>query len=100
MKHSTIVAALQILAPEAQYTVLDEEIIWECDQEQPSIEDIERVGAAYEIKMKRLQNYPSIGDQLDSLYHAGVFPESMADQIKTVKESFPISKEWNPEVSE
>lgn len=90
MKHSTIVAALQVLAPEAQYTVLDEEIIWECDLPQPSTEDIERVGAAYEAKMKRIQSYPSIGDQLDSLYHAGVFPDEMAAQIKAVKEAYPL----------
>ena len=34
--------------------------------------------------------YPSIGDQLDALYHAGVFPSEMADKIKKVKEKYPI----------
>jgi hypothetical protein len=33
--------------------------------------------------------YPSIGDQLDALYHAGVFPEEMASKIREVKEKYP-----------
>lgn len=33
--------------------------------------------------------YPSIGDQLDALFHAGVFPESMAAQIQAVKDKYP-----------
>ena len=33
--------------------------------------------------------YPSIGDQLDALYHAGVFPEDMAAKIKIVKDEYP-----------
>lgn len=35
--------------------------------------------------------YPSIGDQLDALYHAGVFPEDMAAKIKAVKDKYPKS---------
>ena len=34
-------------------------------------------------------NYPDIGDQLDALYHAGVFPKEMADKIKAVKDANP-----------
>ena len=37
--------------------------------------------------------YPSIGDQLDSLYHAGVFPEEMASKIREVKEKYPKDME-------
>ena len=33
--------------------------------------------------------YPDIGDQLDALYHAGVFPKEMADKIKAVKDANP-----------
>ena len=33
--------------------------------------------------------YPAIGDQLDALYHAGVFPKEMADKIKAVKDANP-----------
>ena len=38
---------------------------------------------------KRRLHYPTIGEQLDALYHAGVFPPEMADQIRAVKERFP-----------
>lgn len=38
---------------------------------------------------KRRGEYPSIGDQLDALYHAGVFPADMAARIKAVKDKYP-----------
>lgn len=37
----------------------------------------------------RASEYPSIGDQLDALFHAGVFPEDMAAQIQAVKDKYP-----------
>lgn len=40
---------------------------------------------------KRLFEYPSIGDQLDALYKAGVFPEDMAEKIAEVKAKYPKS---------
>ena len=33
--------------------------------------------------------YPPIGDQLDALYHAGVFPKEMADKLKAAKAAHP-----------
>ena len=38
---------------------------------------------------KRKAAYPDIGDQLDSLYHAGVFPDDMAAKLKAVKDANP-----------
>ena len=38
---------------------------------------------------KRRLDYPYIGDQLDALYHAGVFPPEMAERIRRVKEMHP-----------
>lgn len=37
----------------------------------------------------RVAAYPPIGDQLDALFHAGVFPEQMAAQIQAVKDTHP-----------
>ena len=37
----------------------------------------------------RQKNYPAIGDQLDALYHAGVFPADMAAKLKKVKDDNP-----------
>jgi hypothetical protein len=38
---------------------------------------------------KRVTEYPSIGDQLDALFHAGVFPAEMAAEIQAVKDKYP-----------
>lgn len=40
-------------------------------------------------KSKRVQEYPSIGDQLDDLYHAGLFTDEMAARIEAVKTKYP-----------
>lgn len=37
----------------------------------------------------RKNMYPSIGDQLDALFHAGVFPEEMASKLAAVKATYP-----------
>lgn len=39
-------------------------------------------------KLRELE-YPAIGDQLDALFHAGVFPAEMAAKIQAVKEKYP-----------
>ena len=45
--------------------------------------------ASMNYSEKRVMHYPTIGDQLDALYHAGVFPEEMAARLKAVKDQFP-----------
>ena len=40
-------------------------------------------------KQQRVTEYPSIGDQLDALFHAGVFPADMAAAIQAVKDKYP-----------
>lgn len=37
----------------------------------------------------RKREYPSIGDQLDALFHAGVFPPEMAEKIQEIKDKYP-----------
>lgn len=44
---------------------------------------------ATQYKRDRAKAYPDIGDQLDALFHAGVFPEEMAAQIQAVKDAHP-----------
>jgi len=41
------------------------------------------------MQQSRKVEYPEIGDQLDALFHAGVFPPEMASQIQAVKDKFP-----------
>ena len=38
---------------------------------------------------KRLSEYPSIGDQLDDLFKAGVFSEEMTAKIQAIKNKYP-----------
>ena len=40
-------------------------------------------------KSQRASEYPSIGDQLDALFHAGVFPTDMAAKIQAIKNKYP-----------
>ena len=42
-----------------------------------------------QYKYSRTPEYPSIGDQLDALFHAGVFPAKMAAAIQAVKDKYP-----------
>lgn len=51
------------------------------------VEEPEPVELTY--AQKRAAEYPSIGDQLDALFHAGVFPAEMAAQIQAVKDKYP-----------
>ena len=50
-------------------------------------DEIAALGATYGFK--RQAEYPSIGDQLDSLYHAGTFDATMTATIKAVKDKYP-----------
>ena len=48
--------------------------------------------AAYDAKgyaRNRQFEYPPIGDQLDSLFHAGLFPADMAATLQAVKDKYP-----------
>lgn len=45
--------------------------------------------AKTQYKRNRAAEYPSIGDQLDALFHAGVFPADMAATLQAVKDKYP-----------
>lgn len=93
--------AIRSLQPNAEFSIEYDEnsytVRWENDSiTQPSVDDIEnelsRLISLYhqnEYQVKRQPEYPSIGDQLDALFHAGVFPPEMAAQIQAVKDKYP-----------
>lgn len=95
-----IVEALESLRPGARWS-LDgdtyEGLEWlDETQSKPTKRQVEaevkRLQAAYDIseyQRQRAPEYPSIGDQLDALFHAGVFPPEMAAQIQAVKDKYP-----------
>ena len=49
----------------------------------------EELRLADEYILPRKAAYPAIGDQLDALFHAGVFPAEMAAEIQAVKDKYP-----------
>lgn len=53
-------------------------------QPEPEPEPVEPTYA-----QKRAAEYPSMGDQLDALFHAGAFPADMAAKIQAVKDKYP-----------
>ena len=89
--------ALQSLCPGAEWVLRGDELEWlDTKQTQPTEAEIQaeitRLQAEYESKAyqrSRAAEYPAIGDQLDALFHAGVFPAEMAAQIQAIKDRFP-----------
>ena len=87
------------------YTVYDndwENIHWAAEISQDTLDKIEveakRLKDKHEYETYsriRARNYPPVGDQLDALYHAGLFPKEMADKIKAVKEQIPKPEQLN-----
>ena len=60
------------------------------DAENTAIDaEFTRLQALNAYQAPRKKEYPSIGDQLDALYHAGVFPSDMTATIKAVKDKYP-----------
>ena len=95
-----IQSALDSICPDAEWFMDGEDYesivwlskdIWQPSREDVSIE-ISRLLSEWEkSEYRRLRSaeYPAIGDQLDALYHAGVFPLEMEAQISAVKEKYP-----------
>lgn len=52
-------------------------------------EEAQSLVDANQYKVQRAPEYPSIGDQLDALFKAGVFPADMAAKIQAVKDKYP-----------
>jgi hypothetical protein len=96
MRISKINAILS-LHPGAEVVVRGDEVEWIKPSTAPVTEaqiatELVRLQADYEAKQyqrDRVSEYPAIGDQLDALYHAGVFPEDMAEIIQAVKDKYP-----------
>jgi hypothetical protein len=59
------------------------------DEIAKKIQELEIERERTEYQRQRKPEYPSIGDQLDALFHAGVFPSEMAEQIRAVKDKYP-----------
>ena len=89
--------ALLSLRPGAEWVLRADDLEWlDTQQTQPTEAEIQaeitRLQAEFEAKAyqrSRAAEYPAIGDQLDALFHAGVFPAEMAAQIQAIKDKYP-----------
>ena len=95
----TVFHAIQSLVPGAEISVglYDQTVTWHKPKTAPvTTEQIQaeqqRLQQAYdwdEYQRNRAREYPSVEEQLDALYHAGVFPAEMAAKIRAVKTKYP-----------
>ena len=89
--------ALLTLAPTAIWRMEGEDyetIVWMCNEPMPSKEAIEAEIARAKTELEntqyqrdRAQAYPSIEDQLDTLYHGGY--DVWKAQIQAIKSKYP-----------
>jgi len=71
-------------------------VAWTGDVSKPTLaevkskmDDLQADWTAKQYQRDRQGQYPPIGDQIDALFHAGVFPDEMAAQLKAVKDANP-----------
>ena len=73
-----------------------DKIVWNDESKKISKEDIlakqKELQTAYDnnkYQRDRIEEYPSIGDQLDMIYHAGQGGDTFQKAIKAVKDKYP-----------
>ena len=87
--------AINSLMPTAEFAVRDGVIEWINPTTAPLTDaqidaEVVRLQAEYDAKdyqRNRKKEYPSIPDQLDTLYHSGL--DAWKAEIKTVKDKYP-----------
>ena len=94
-----IMKSIQAIDPDAKVTVQEDnvdKIVWNDESKKISKEDIlakqKELETAYEnnkYQRDRAESYPSIGDQLDMIYHAGQGGDGFQKAIKAVKDKYP-----------
>ena len=93
-----LIDAITELKSDARVSIIrDGSIVWHDsnpsnitdEQIQTKLAEIQAEFDAQEYARNRKSDYPEIGDQLDALYHAGVFPANMAARIKETKDKYP-----------
>jgi hypothetical protein len=110
----TKIQAIQSLVPGAEVSVSlsNGEVMWIKPSYAPVTDEeifaeqrrLQNAFNYQEYRRNRAKEYPSIEEQLDALYHAGVFPPEMAERIKAVKIKYPrpelTQEEWTSQQSE
>jgi len=89
--------ALQSLKPNAEWVLRGDVLEWrDEEQTEPTAlelsNEVTRLQAVYDSQLyarKRAAEYPSIGDQLDMIYHNGDGGATFQAAIKAVKDKYP-----------
>ena len=93
------IQAIQSLVPGAEVSVAvhDDSVTWIMPENPPITDEqiaaeqqrLQMIHDWHEYRRNRATEYPTIQEQLDALYHAGVFPSEMSARIRAVKEKYP-----------
>ena len=94
-----IVNAIQAINPKAVVNILDDDIkkitwlegtipIDEADILAKQ-KELQTENDSKEYQRDRAESYPSIGDQLDMIYHAGQGGDAFQKAIKAIKDKYP-----------
>ena len=86
--------AILSLKPNAKFSWTDDVITWnDAEQTVPTTSEIDaeviRLQAIEDYQAPRRAEYPSIGDQLDMIYHNGDGGATFQAAIKAVKDKYP-----------
>jgi len=86
--------AILSLKPNAKFSWTDDVITWnDAEQTEPTTSEIDaeviRLQAIEDYQAPRRAEYPSIGDQLDMIYHNGDGGATFQAAIKAVKDKYP-----------
>ena len=101
IKHARVGDILEKLVPDGLWDIPNEETMELIVTSTKYSATEEQVNALIEVEIakeeavlyreERKYQYPDIGDQLDDLFHQGVFSSEMAEKIQAVKDAFPKS---------
>ena len=103
MRRIGLLQAIYSLLPTAEISVTmgdqasEDKVKWHNPSESPFTDEellaeVDKLQAEHdsqEYARNRATAYPPIGDQLDALFHAGVFPSEMASTLQAVKDKYP-----------
>ena len=86
---SQLIDAIYKLYPSVTHTVSD--VAYDADGNEVAYDKsaVDAYVAANEYKSKRAAEYPSIGDQLDKIFHDGI--DEWKETIQAVKDKYPKS---------
>ena len=88
LTHNQIVETVARLVPTG-WEVKGTTVTFENKDDALTDAEIEAAFNAYQYKAKRSGEYPSIGEQLDMIYHAGQGGDAFQAAIKAVKDKYP-----------